>query len=179
MHRKFSLLALSVVTALSLAACGRPDLDDQKLSTRQLNLEEYFDGRTFAYGQFQDRLGKVRQRFVVEINGEWDENILTLAEDFSYDDGRQERRVWKLLKTGDETWEGTAEGVQGIAVGEERGDTFNWNYTIDLPGAENAKTRVSFDDWMWLLPDGRLLNKAYMSRFGITLGEVTIFFEKR
>lgn len=179
MYRKFSLFALSVVTALSLAACGRPDLGDQKLSKRQLNLEEYFDGRTYAYGQFQDRFGKVRQRFVVEINGEWEGNILTLAEDFTYDDGRQETRTWKLVKTGDETWEGTAEDVQGIAFGEERGDTFNWKYTIDLPGAENGKTRVSFDDWMWLLPDGRLLNKAYMSRFGITLGEVTIFFEKR
>lgn len=179
MHRNFSLFAAFVLAALSLAACGRPDLGDEKLSTRELQLEEYFDGKTYAYGQFQDRFGKVRQRFIVEINGEWDGNKLTLAEDFSYDDGREERRVWKLIKTGDETWEGTAEGVQGFAVGEERGDTFNWKYTIDLPGAENSTTRVSFDDWMWLLPDGRLLNKAYMSRFGITLGEVTIFFEKR
>ena len=39
--------------------------------------------------------------------------------------------------------------------------------------------RVDFDDWMWLQEDGRLLNIAYMQRFGVTLGEVTIFFEKR
>ncbi|MDQ2091366.1 DUF3833 domain-containing protein [Marimonas arenosa] len=179
MHRKTSLFAVSAVTVFSLAACGRPDLGDENLSARELELEEYFDGTTVAYGQFQDRFGKVRQRFVVEIEGEWDGSILTLVEDFSYDDGREERRVWKLVQTGDETWEGTADGVRGLAVGEERGDTFNWRYTIDLPGPENSTTRVSFDDWMWLLPDGRLLNKAYMSRFGITLGEVTIFFEKR
>ena len=39
--------------------------------------------------------------------------------------------------------------------------------------------RVSFDDYMWLLSDDRMLNKAYMSKFGVPLGEVTIIFEKR
>jgi hypothetical protein len=38
---------------------------------------------------------------------------------------------------------------------------------------------VSFDDWMWLLTDDRLLNRAYMSRFGVPIGEVIIFFERR
>jgi hypothetical protein len=179
MHRRFWLLAATALAAVSLTSCGRPDLDDRKLSTRDLNLEEFFAGRTVAYGQFQDRFGKVRQRFVVEIDGKWDGTVLTLTEDFTYDDDREERRIWKLTKTGDETWEGTAGGVQGVAVGQEKGDTFNWTYTIDLPGKGDRTNRVSFDDWMWLLPDGRLLNKAYMSRFGITLGEVTIFFEKR
>jgi len=38
--------------------------------------------------------------------------------------------------------------------------------------------RVSFDDWMWLLSEDRLLNRAYMLRFGIDIGEVLITFEK-
>jgi len=168
---------------LLLGACaGRPSLDDPRLSGRDLDLETFFSGRTVARGQFQDVFGTVRRRFVVEIDGRWDGETLTLVEDFTYEDGSTERRVWRLRKTGAETWQGSADGVQGVARGEERGDTFNWSYVIDLPvpsaGSDTDTLRVAFDDWMWLLSEDRLLNRAYMSRFGVPLGEVLIFFEK-
>lgn len=166
-------LAMSV-----LAACaGRPSLDDPKLSARQLNLEDFFEGRTVAYGQFQDILGNVSRRFTVDIEGTWDGKVLTLVEDFVYEDDSTERRIWTLEKTGDQTWRGTAPGVIGTALGEERGDVFNWQYEIDLP-VPDGTVRVRFDDWMWLLSDDRLLNRAFMYRFGLRVGEVTITFER-
>jgi hypothetical protein len=166
------------VLVLVLAGCtGKPALEDEKLSTRNLNLEEFFAGRTVAYGQFQDIFGTVRRRFEVEINGTWDGQTLTLIEDFLYEDGSTEQRVWTLEKTADDTWRGTAPGVIGEALGEERGDTFNWRYTIDLP-VPDGTLRVTFDDWMWLLTEDRLLNRAYMKRFGVDIGEVIITFEK-
>ncbi|MEL6702037.1 MAG: DUF3833 family protein, partial [Pseudomonadota bacterium] len=137
---------------------------------------------TVAYGQFQDVFGTVRRRFEVEITGTWDGQTLKLVEDFVYEDGSTEQRIWTLEKTGAETWQGTAPGVDGVATGEERGDTFNWRYTIDLPipsaDGETETLRVAFDDWMWLLSDDRLLNIAYMKRFGIDIGQVIITFEK-
>lgn len=163
---------------LVLAGCtGKPALEDEKLSTRNLNLEEFFEGKTVAYGQFQDIFGTVRRRFEVEINGTWDGDTLTLVEDFVYEDNSTEQRVWTLVKTGEDTWRGTAPGVIGEAFGEERGDTFNWRYTIDLP-VPDGTLRVTFDDWMWLLTEDRLLNRAYMKRFGVDIGEVIITFEK-
>ena len=171
------LLAFAAV--LFLAACSaRPSLDQEPLSDRQLNLEEFFAGDLVAYGQFKDILGRVTRRFVVDIEGTWDGETLTLVEDFVYEDDSTERRVWTLRKTGEDTWEGTAPGVQGLATGTERGDTFNWGYTIDLPVSGGETVRVTFDDWMWLLSDDRLLNIAYMERFGVKVGEVVIFFEK-
>ena len=178
MRRFVNVTAALGLTALAIAGCSSTSLDDPRLSTREFNLEEYFDGTSVAYGQFQDRFGKVRQRFVVNVKGSWDGSTLTLVEDFTYDDGRTEQRVWNLVKTGADTWEGKADGVQGVAKGEERGDTFNWGYTIDLPLANGKTQRVTFDDWMWLMEDGRMLNKAIMSRYGVRLCEVTIFFEK-
>lgn len=169
---------LILAAGLALAACtGKPALEDERLSDRQLNLEEFFDGELVAYGQFQDIFGTVRRRFEVAIDGTWNGETLTLEEDFVYEDGSTERRIWTLRKTGPETWEGTAPGVIGTATGEERGDTFNWQYTIDLPVPDGA-LRVSFDDWMWLLTEDRLLNRAYMKRFGVDIGEVIITFEK-
>ncbi len=166
-----------------LTACtGKPSLDDPQLGNQDLNLEEFFQGRTVAKGQFQDIFGTVRRRFDVVIDGRWDGSVLTLTEDFVYEDGATERRVWSLEKTGSETWEGTAPGVIGTATGEERGDTFNWRYTIDLPipSADGSveRLRVAFDDWMWLMSDDRLLNKAYVKRYGVDIGEVNIWFEK-
>lgn len=40
------------------------------------------------------------------------------------------------------------------------------------------KPSDTFDDWMWLMSEDRLLNRAYMKRFGVDVGDVTINFEK-
>jgi hypothetical protein len=168
----------TLVSFLALAgSVGKPSLDDPALSDRTLNLEDFFDGPVTASGQFQDIFGTVRRRFDVDIDSTWDGETLTLIEDFVYEDASTERRVWTLVKTGPDTWEGTAPGVQGTATGRESGDTFNWRYTIDLPVGDDT-LRAAFDDWMWLMSDRTLLNRAYMSRAGIPLGEVIIWFEK-
>lgn len=172
-------LAVGLSFGLLLLGCvGKPSLEDQPLSDRSLNLEEFFDGRVLAQGQFQDVFGTVRRRFDVEVNGTWDGQTLTLVEDFVYEDNSTEQRIWTLRKTGPETWEGTAPGVIGQASGEERGDTFNWRYTIDLP-VPDGTLRVTFNDWMWLVSENRLLNRAYMKKFGVDIGEVIISFEKQ
>lgn len=171
---------IAVLLVLGLAACtGRPDIDAPKLSDRALNLEEFFDGKLVAHGQFIDVFGNVSRRFVVDIAGDWDGQTLTLTEDFVYEDNSTEQRVWTLRKTGPDSWEGTAPGVIGTAVGRESGDTFNWRYAIDLPIVGGETVRVAFDDWMWLMSEDRLMNIAYMSRFGVRAGTVTIFFEKQ
>ena len=166
-----------------LAACtGKPSLNDASLSTRQLNIEQFFDGDLVAQGQFQDVFGTVRRQLTVKIKGDWNGKRLKLVEDFIYEDGSTEQRVWTLLKTGPQTWAGTAPGVIGQAVGVEKGDRFNWRYTIDLPvpvADGPAKTvRVSFDDWIWLQSDTRAFNRAYMKRYGANIGDVSISFEK-
>jgi hypothetical protein len=174
---------LPFLAACTLTACtGTPSFDDPSLSTRELELEEFFDGNFRAYGQFQDIFGTVRRQFTVTIKGDWNGERLRLVEDFVYEDGSTEQRIWTLVKTGEETWEGTAPGVIGVATGEEQGDRFNWRYTIDLPvpsaGGPATTTRVTFNDWIWLLDNDRAFNRAYMSKAGVTIGDVSIWFEK-
>lgn len=174
---------LAALAFVLLAACtGKPSFDDATLSDRKLNLEEFFDGDLVAYGQFQDVLGTVRRSFVVNIHGDWDGERLRLQEDFVYEDGATEQRIWTLIKTGPDSWEGTAPGVIGTATGQERDNRFNWQYEIDLPIPAADGTietlRVTFDDWMWLLSEDRLFNRAYVKRFGLDIGDVAISFEK-
>jgi hypothetical protein len=175
---RLSRRAALAAIPLGLAACtGKPSFRDPALSARQLRLEEFFDGRLRAQGQFQDIFGTVRRRFDVDIRGDWDGQRLRLVEDFVYEDASTEQRIWTLVKTGDRTWQGTAPGVIGVATGQEDGDRFNWRYEIDLP-VPDGTLRVTFDDWMWLMSDDRLLNIAYMKRFGVDIGQVVINFEK-
>lgn len=174
---------VAIVCVLVLGACvGKPALDDEKLSPTDFNLEEFFDGRVLAKGQFQDVFGSVRRRFDVIVTGSWDGNTLKLVEDFTYSDGVTEQRIWRLEKSGpvvaDQAWVGSAEGVLGVAKGQEQGDTFNWTYRIDLP-VPDGTLRVAFDDWMWNMGGGRVLNRAYMKKYGVDIGEVLITFEKQ
>lgn len=179
-------LAIAAI-ALLTACTGKPSFNDPTLSTRALDLEQFFEGEHIAYGQFQDVFGTVRRTFVVTINGDWDGDRLRLVEDFVYEDGSTEQRIWTLRKTGplaeDQTWEGTAPGVIGVATGREQDNRFNWAYEIDLPvpsaDGPTETLRVTFDDWMWQQTDDRLLNIAYVKRFGIDIGQVVISFEKQ
>jgi hypothetical protein len=172
-------LILMLAVLLGLAACtGKPSLDDPKLSDDTLRIEEFFDGHVVAQGQFQDVFGTVRRRFNVDIDGTWDGQTLTLVEDFVYEDGSTERRIWKMTKTGPDTWTGSADGVLGAAKGQARGDTFNWNYRIDLP-VPDGTLRVQFDDWLWKLGPTRVYNRGYMKKYGVDIGEVQITFDKK
>jgi len=38
---------------------------------------------------------------------------------------------------------------------------------------------VRFDDWMWQITETRVLNRAYMDKYGVEIGEVIIWFEKQ
>lgn len=155
-------------------------IKDYENNEPKLVLEEYFSGKSKAWGVFQDRFGKVRREFSVDIHGHWDEAAqkLTLDEDFDYKDGAKEKRVWHIEKTGENTYQGHADGVVGIARGQTSGNAFHWQYTFDLP-YKGDTLRVTFDDWMWLQDKNVLFNKASIYKWGFRLGDVYIFFEKQ
>ena len=143
-----------------------------------LRLEEYFLGRTTARGVFQDRFGKVRKQFKVEIDGTWDGRTLTLVEDFRYDDGKSEQRTWRIERAGENGYRGRADAVIGVAEGHVVGNALNWRYKFALRvGRRTITTR--FDDWMFQLNDDMLVNYADMSKFGIRLGRVILVFQRR
>ncbi|MEO6276890.1 DUF3833 domain-containing protein [Roseateles sp.] len=119
----------------------------------------------------------VQRRFVVQLVGRWQGDVGTLEEDFSYSDGKTERRVWTITALGDGRYKGTAADVIGEAQGEARGNALRWSYTLRLP-ADGTSYDVQFDDWMYLMDGKVMLNKASMSKFGFHVGDVTLSFYK-
>ena len=145
----------------------------------KLILEEYFSGKIQAWGQFEDVFGIVRKKFTCEIISDWDKktSTLTINENFIYDDGVKENRVWTLIKVRNNYYEGTTDNVDGIARGITCGNTFNWKYKFEL-SLYGIKTKVDFDDYMYLQDSSVIINKAKMKKFGIKLGTVFLFFKK-
>ena len=161
-----------------LTGCSSMNVHDFEQMTPTFRPEDYFVGETTAWGLFEDRFGQVRRQFQVVVTGVMDGNTLVLDEDFSYSDGEKERRIWRLTRKADGRYEGFADGVVGLAIGEAQGNAFNWNYTFDLNVGDGKTWRVKFNDWMFLQPDGVVINRAWVSRWGFEIGSVTLFFSK-
>lgn len=142
-----------------------------------LRVEEYFAGHTRAVGIFQDRSGNLRRQFQLEAQGSFDGEALTLNETFTYDDGETQQRVWTIRPTGDHSYVATTEGLFGTANGRADRNTFHMDYDIALEFGARRLT-VHFSDWMFLQPDGTLLNRADVTKFGILIGQVTCAFRR-
>ena len=174
--RRHVLLALLAGSAV-LAGCASPQVSDYAQQRPKLELDRYFNGRIRAHGIFQKRGGEVVRRFTVVMDCHWEGNQGVLDEAFSYSDGSTQRRVWRLAKLADGRYTGRADDVVGEAEGQESGNAFRWNYTLRLP-VDGKEYEVQFDDWMFLIDERVMLNRATMSKFGITLGEVLLSFTK-
>jgi hypothetical protein len=172
------LLTAGLAGAATLAGCAGPQISDYTGQKPALDLRTYLNGTLDAYGVFTDRSGQVVKRFTVVMRCTWDGDNGVLDEDFVYSDGTTGKRIWRMKHLGDGRYSGTADDVVGEALGETRGNAFRWGYTLALP-VDGRVWNVTFDDWMYLMDERVMLNKAVMSKFGVRLGEVTLSFVKR
>ncbi|MDD3935405.1 DUF3833 domain-containing protein [Rhodoferax sp.] len=178
MKRRLLMLAAALSSALALSGCSTPKITDYATQKPVLELRDYFNGTLDAYGIFTDRSGQVVRRFTVVMVCSWQGDQGVLDEAFSYSDGTTQRRVWRLQRHADGRYTGQADDVVGTAEGQQSGNAFHWTYTLALP-VDGRVIEVQFDDWMYLMNDKVMLNKAAMRKWGVGLGEVTLSFVKR
>jgi len=176
LKRVFSTMMLMFV----VAGCSENSLSEMKDGKPMLSLEEFFTGQTVAYGIFEDRFGKLRRQFRVNITGKVDGNTLILDEDFLYDDGEKANRIWTITNMGKDAggkilYRGEAEDIVGYATGAVAGNALNWSYTIDLKTGGNT-LRVKFNDWIYQQDEHIAINRAYVKKFGVEIGSVTLVF---
>lgn len=175
---KWQKYAVMVLGMLMFSACSTPEVARYAQEQPALQMQQYFNGTVDAWGMFQNRNGEVLKRFNVVIQCSWQGDVGTLDEDFSYSDGTKQKRVWTLKKQANGHYIGTADDVVGEALGIVSGNALNWKYVLALP-VDGKVYNVNFDDWMILMDDKVMLNRAVMSKFGFKLGEVTLSFRKR
>jgi hypothetical protein len=175
-RRRLALL-LVLPLVVVLGACAGPQVQDYAGQTPNLDLTKYFNGDLVAHGVFTDRSGAVKRRFTVAMKCRWQGDEGVFEEDFTYSDGKTERRVWTLHREAANRYSGRAGDVIGTAAGESAGNALRWRYTLKLK-VDDSHYEVQFDDWMFQMDEHVLINRAAMSKFGIHLGDVTLAFFK-
>ena len=174
---KCALGVLCLTGAALLAACSAPQVSDYSGQQPTLELRNYFNGPIEAYGIFTDRSGRVVKRFSVHMDCSWTGDHGVLDEHFSYADGTTQRRVWNVTRQGPGRYTGAAADVVGTALGEQDGNAFHWRYALNLP-VDGKTVQVDFDDWMFLMSERVMLNRATMRKWGVDLGQVTLSFTR-
>lgn len=161
---------------LLLGACS-VGIQDYKDTAPGLDLREFLKGDLRAYGMLQDRSGRMTRRFTATLQGTWQGDSGTLEEQFLFDDGEQQERIWKLQHLGNGRYSGTAGDVVGVAEGEIAGSVFQWNYQLEVPWQQDSIV-VTLDDWLYLVDERHLINKTRLTKFGFKVGELTLVIEK-
>ena len=170
-------LLLSFILFLLFSSCSEMKPEDYKNTKPEIKIEEYFQGNVKAWGMLQGRSGEVKRQFVADMKGNFDGQKLILDETFIWNDGEKQERRWIIKKVGDNTYEGTAPDVDGIAKGVSYGSAFKFEYKLLVP-YKDKEIKIRFDDWIFLQDEKTAINKATLTKFGFKIGELTVFFLK-
>jgi hypothetical protein len=150
---------------------------DFKGQEPRLIIEDYLSGNIKAWGILQNRSGKVTRQFSADLNGKWDGKKLILDEKFVWSDGEIQKRQWHINKIDEHNYEGTAGDVVGKAKGFSYGPAFKFEYVLLVP-VKGKEIKITFDDWIFKQDDKVAINRATMTKFGIKVAELTVFFVK-
>jgi len=173
---KRTLLAIAWVVVL--AGCTGITVEDYRGAEPKLELESFFQGPLSAHGVVKNRAGRVIRTFNAEIAADWDGDTGTLVEDFVFNDGEEQRRVWTLRRTGPDTYTGSAGDVVGDAELALAGNSLFLDYVLRVPyGDSSIDLRV--DDRMYLVSPSVLINESVMSKFGVRVGSLLLVIERR
>lgn len=140
-------------------------------------LTKFLEGRTRAWGVFEDRFGKLRRRLSVEMDGRWEGDHFVLDERFEYDTGETERRTWHVTPLGRGRFRATCPDCVGEAIGECDTDSIRMTYQFRL-ALEKREIVVAFSDRLYRIDETAAVNRATMSKWGIKLGELSLFFQR-
>jgi hypothetical protein len=177
LNAQWKIGLLILISLISVSGCSSVHIDDFENTKPEFVLEEYFEGDTTGWGVVLDRSGSPIKQFSVKMIGTRNGSDIVLEEFFSYNDGTKDTRVWTVKKKDKNQYSGTASDVVGEAIGLSNGNALNWKYTLEVP-VDGSPMEIQFNDWMFLQDKDTLINKAVMSKYGIYVGEVLIFFRK-
>jgi hypothetical protein len=166
-------LFLIFLMAIMTISCSSPQIRAYKDFKPQFRIDQVFSGDLKAHGLVKDRSGQVLRLFDCDIKASWQGSTGTLDETFRWSDGEVQKRVWTLNKIDDQRFTGTAHDVIGVAQGEVQGNALRMRYTLRIPRNQSS-IDLSVDDWMHLTPEGIILNRSELSKFGFRVGEVLL-----
>jgi hypothetical protein len=163
--------------AFVISGCSGVRVSDYKGIPPTMTPESFFDGNLTAHGTVKNRKGKVIRYFNATIKAYWQDGIGTLEEDFLFNDGEKQQRIWKLVKNPDGSYTGTAGDVKGDAKGDIAGNSMFLEYVLQVAYGDST-VNISIDDRMYLVDPNILINESEMTKFGFKVGEINLVILK-
>ncbi|CAA6811605.1 MAG: DUF3833 domain-containing protein [uncultured Campylobacterales bacterium] len=160
-----------LITILIFTGCSMK-LEDFKNTTPKFIPKVHLNGTIKAYGLIKSRSGKITRRFEADMIGSWEENGSgELKENFIYDDGEKEQRIWKLTPNKDGSYNATANDIVGVGVMKVEGNSLFIDYVLRITYNEKPLD-VRIKDWLHLQNDGVILNNSDITKWGFKVGEI-------
>ncbi|QJF49980.1 DUF3833 domain-containing protein [Roseobacter ponti] len=167
-----AVLAFAVVWAKARFAgftAQRPE--DYEDDHPVFDIRRHLNGPIVCEGIIYGPLGRVSSRFRADFNASWDGDTGVMKEHFVYDDGSVQDREWRLTLRPDGAIRAQADDVVGDGLGRQSGSTVLLRYRIRLPEASGGHV-LNTTDWMYLTPDGTIMNRSQFRKFGIKVAEL-------
>lgn len=176
---------LTGIVAAVLAMIGQARF----VSFRAQRPEDYADGPVFdirerlngpivCEGVIFGPTGRVTSRFVADFDARWDGNQGVVTERFRYDSGATQDRRWTLTVTEDGRITARADDVVGEGQGRQKGSAVQLNYRIKL-GEDAGGHVLDTTDWMYLTPNGAIMNRSQFRKYGIKVAELVATLRPR
>jgi hypothetical protein len=165
------LVALVVVARQRYASFAAQQPEDYESATLNFDIRERLNGPIQCEGIIFGPTGRVSSRFVADFEASWEGNIGTMTEVFHYDSGTVQNRKWILTIGNDGAIRAEAADVIGVGTGKQAGSAVQLNYRIRLP-KESGGHVLDTVDWMYLAPNGAIMNRSQFRKFGIKVAEL-------
>ena len=176
--RNWLIATMIALGMLTTTGCSSVQVGNYAENTPVLDPETFFDGQLSAHGVIKDRGGEVIRYFNVDIKAYWKDGIGTLEEDFVFNDGEQDRRVWTLTPSGKNSYIGTAGDVVGQGKVSVAGNSMFLDYVLRIPYGDGTLD-LHIDDRMYLVSPDVLINESRMIKFGFEVGEILLVIQRQ
>lgn len=133
--------------------------------------EAFFDGRVAGCGLFQDRFGRVRSRFDIEMEGAWNEGVFVIDEVIRLDNGPGQNRRWRVRRLNSGAYEAQVDDVIGLARGTTIENGIQWRYRMGVP-VNRRMLALDFDDRMFGHGADTVLNVSDARKWGLRVGRL-------
>lgn len=153
---------------LDFAAQTPQDYAQQGL---QFDLREHLNGPIECEGVIFGPTGRVSSRFVGNFEAQWDGNKGYMREEFRYDSGTVQNREWHLTLGNDGGIKAEAPDLVGVGTGSQSGSAVQLKYRIKLPDEAGGHVLDTID-WMYLAPNGSIVNRSQFRKFGFKVAEL-------
>lgn len=171
----FLIALFLVVAAVALrhrfASFSAQTPEDYERGQPQFDIRERLNGPILCEGIIFGPTGRVTSRFVADFEASWQGNTGTMTEVFRYDSGTVQHRKWTLTLGNDGSIRAEAADVVGVGTGFQSGSAVQLNYRIRLPKDAGGHV-LDTVDWMYLAPNGVIMNRSQFRKFGIKVAEL-------